>query len=272
MVNEEYSAEQYELPGGVGDRLRAAREAKGLSLAQLSAETRITKRHLELIEAGNFEELPARTYAIGFSRTYARMVGLDDEEIVAEVRQELSRLAPRDPRPSTFEPGDPMRVPSRRLAWFTLFAALVLLIGGSIFLWRGFLSPAGSLPSLADDAAQVDVAALEQTPDAAAAAPASGGEVAFTALEDGIWVRFYEEDGRQLMQKHMAMGERYVVPPDAVDPQLWTGRPDALGITVDGREVPRLAERQGIVQDVPISAQALLARSTQDAQPDSPTT
>ena len=62
------------------------------------------------------------------------------------------------------------------------------------------------------------------------------------------------------MQKQMALGERYVVPADAAGPQLWTGRPDALSITVGGRAVPKLAEAQTIMRDVPVSAQALLAR------------
>jgi len=50
------------------------------------------------------------------------------------------------------------------------------------------------------------------------------------------------------------------VPADAVDPQLWTGRPEALAITVGGRQVPRLAEEDQVMRDVPVTAEALLAR------------
>ena len=67
--------------GGIGEQLRAAREARGLTLEQLAAETRIPQRHLQTIEAGEFSALPARTYAIGFSRTYAKAVGLDDRDV-----------------------------------------------------------------------------------------------------------------------------------------------------------------------------------------------
>ena len=70
----------------VGDRLRAAREAKGLELEQVAAETRIPQRHLESIEAGDFASLPSRTYAIGFSRTYARTLDLDEREVLDQVR------------------------------------------------------------------------------------------------------------------------------------------------------------------------------------------
>jgi len=97
----------------------------------------------------------------------------------------------------------------------------------------------------------------------------------FTALEEGVWVKFYDATGRQLMQKQMARGERYTVPQDVENPQLWTGRPDALEITIAGRPVPRLADSQRIMRDVPVTAEALLARaetSTQGASVQSPTT
>ena len=63
----------------VGERLRETRQAKGLEIDQVAAETRIPLRHLESIEAGDFAALPSRTYAIGFTRTYARLLGLDEE-------------------------------------------------------------------------------------------------------------------------------------------------------------------------------------------------
>ncbi len=55
----------------VGERLRAAREEKGLSLEDIAAQTRIPRRHLESIEAGDWDRLPAPTYTIGFARSYA---------------------------------------------------------------------------------------------------------------------------------------------------------------------------------------------------------
>ena len=102
---------------GVGDRLRMGREAAGMTLTQLSAETRIPECHLALMEKGEWSGLPARTYATGFARTYAKVVGLDDRAIVEDVRAELAASQGNDRgRVQTFEPGDPARVPSRGLA------------------------------------------------------------------------------------------------------------------------------------------------------------
>ena len=61
-----------------GAMLAEARAAAKLELAEVSARTRIPQRHLAAIEAGDYAKLPSRTYAVGFSRTYARLLGLDE--------------------------------------------------------------------------------------------------------------------------------------------------------------------------------------------------
>src|SRR5438105_3469498 len=54
----------------VGERLRAAREEKGLSLEDIAAQTRIPRRHLESIETAEWDALPAPTYTTGFAKSY----------------------------------------------------------------------------------------------------------------------------------------------------------------------------------------------------------
>lgn len=243
---------------GPGERLRLAREDAGLSLAQVAVETRIPQRHLEVIEAGDFGALPARTYAIGFAKTFARAVGLDENEIANAVRTELAkRDAVPATRPATFEPGDPARVPGSNIIWIATAAVLALLVIG-YFGYNSMFAPAAELPSLLPEEQPTSKASAAPTP--AQPAPAASEPVVFTALEPGVWVRFYDASGTQLLQKELAQGETYTVPANAQGPLLWTGRPDALKITVGGREIPRLADRQQIVKDVPVSAAALLAR------------
>lgn len=263
----------------VGEQLRAAREAKGLSLEQVAAETRIPQRHLLAIEGGDFARLPGRTYAVGFSRTYAKAVGLDQDDVGAIVRGELDAQTDSDEyRPATFEPGDPARAPSRTLFYFSIFAGLLAIAGIAMFVSTLF-SPAGELPSLVSeqDTAKAPATARPGAPAAVQqAAPDPSGAVVFTALEQGIWVKFYDASGKQLMQKQMDKGERYAVPADARGPQVWTGRPDALAITIGGKRVPMLAETEQVMRDVPVTAAALLARAQDGAtageNPPPPTT
>ena len=247
--------------GGIGAQLRAAREAQGLTLAQVAAETRIPQRHLQTIEGGDFAALPARTYAIGFSRSYAKLVGLDGDGVADSVRAELEAQEPQPRhRPASFEPGDPARVPSRALGWLSGLAAVLVLLG-LFFAAQTFFVPAAELPPLVEPTATASPDPARAAPTDASPSATPGGPVIFTALEEGIWVKFYDANGMQLMQKLMTKGERYTVPADAAGPQLWTGRPDALAITVGGRAIPKLAERDRVMRDVPVTAAALLART-----------
>jgi transcriptional regulator with XRE-family HTH domain len=252
-------------PPGVGEQLRAAREAKQLTLEQVAAETRIPQRHLIAMEAGDFGKLPGRTYAVGFARTYAKTVELDADEIAAGVRAELDAQSEDGYRPASFEPGDPARVPSRALGWFAGFAVLLLLAGG-FFFFRTIFEPAGELPSLVEQQ-RARQQAQQRTAGPLPAAARPTGPVVFTALAPGIWVKFYDAGGKQLMQKQMAQGESFTVPADAQGPMLWTGRPDALAITVGGKPLPKLAEQEQVMKDVPVTAEALLARGQPGAAP-----
>ncbi len=267
MDDDEVIAEHDALPVSVGDRLRAAREAKGLGLDEVAAETRIAKRHLEQIEAGKLEELPGRTYAVGFSRSYAKLLELDDDEIARDVRAELASYEQTENvRPRDFEPGDPARVPSARLAWISAFAGIAIFAAGCVFLWSSFIAPAGRLPALGSEEAPAAVSdtAVGQAPAELATSSQPPDQVIFTALEEGIWVKFYERGGAQLMQKQMSLGETYTVPAGADGPLLWTGRPDALKITVGGNPVPKLSETDRVMKDVPVTADALLVRQNVD--------
>ncbi|AUX70655.1 hypothetical protein CHX26_15155 [Porphyrobacter sp. HT-58-2] len=245
---------------GAGQQLRAAREALRLELAHIAADTRIPLRHLEAIEAGDFEALPSRAYAIGFSRTFAKAVGLDETAITDAVRAELADGSMRRTVPSSgMEPGDPARVPSAGLAWAGAAAALLLAIGAFAFYNSYF--GAGTEPEpLAAPQPETPVAApvAEQSP--AVADAATGGAVVLTALEEGVWLRLYEEGGARLTERTLKAGESVAVPATAADPRINTGRPDALAITVGGKPVARLSERPTTIAGAPVSAAALLAR------------
>lgn len=265
MTDEETGIHESAAYGGAGDKLRSAREAAGLSLEQVSAETRIPERHLAVIDSGNFDALPARTYAVGFSRSYAKVVGLDPREIADEVRAELGHSRPaQQQRAATFEPGDPARVPSRGLAFFAVFAILLLLVGGFMF-YRAYFAPGSGPAALVADEPQVAGTAPE-TVAAAVPTPEPTGPVVFTARGEA-WVRFYDANGDVLMESVMNEGDTFTVPADAAEPQLRTGRPDLLDITVGGRSVPRLAEEDQVMSDVPVTAEALIARNDGAAAP-----
>ena len=67
---------------GIGIALRDARVARNLSLAEVSALLRIREAHLEAIELEDFEQLPGNVYAIGFIRTYAQYLELNESDMI----------------------------------------------------------------------------------------------------------------------------------------------------------------------------------------------
>lgn len=240
-----------------GDKLRMGREASGLSLADVAAKTRVPLRHLAALETNDYASLPGPTYCIGFSRAYARAVGLDEVAIAAEVRAELEGSDAIAPRVyESFEPADPARVPPRMLAWTAAAIALLIAIGYGVWRTEFFTAPTDSEIA---DTANASMAAAPARAIAPMSAPDTAGPVVLTAMED-VWIRIYDAVGTRLLEKTMMKGESYTVPANANGPMILTGRPDSLAVTVAGKPVAPLGPPDRSVSDLPISAAALLSR------------
>lgn len=123
-----------ELLGEVGRKLKAAREAKGIGLGELSANTRINRGHLEHIEAGELDGLPAITFVRGFVRNYAIAVGLDPNDVMAQMSEVVQFL---DSGPMPLDP--PAEVRPEPIV--TISIPRVALIGAVAVLavWGGYL-------------------------------------------------------------------------------------------------------------------------------------
>lgn len=244
-------------PLGVGDRLRAAREAAGYDLNDIGTRTRVPMRHLEAIERNDFAGLPSPTYAIGFVKAYARAVGLDEAALARDVRIEVGRTEPVGRDIAVTELTDPARVPSR-LLMITTMVILVVIVGGYL-AWRNQMF-GETAPAPTEAAAPPAAAPATPSAPAPAVAPAPAqGQVTLTATA-AVWLRITDKGGARLFEKEMAAGERYDVPRDADDPRILTGRPDALKVAVDGREVAPLGPPERTIADVGVSAAALAAR------------
>jgi transcriptional regulator with XRE-family HTH domain len=263
----------------VGERLRHAREAKGLSLDDVAAMTRVPTRHLEHIDKGEWDALPAITYSIGFARAYAKAVNLNPAEIGTQLRAQLGSAPLASAATSYYEPADPARVPPKSLALVAALIALLLVAG--YFIWRN--NALGEGDPLADAAAvdQPIVAPVGAPPGPAGpqvngapkAGPASG-PVVLTATDE-VWLRVYDgKGGPALFQNSLKPGERFEIPAGAARPMIRTGRPNALRVTVGNREIPPLGQAERTIADVSLLPADLIARSQgpQAAMPPTQTT
>ena len=75
-------------PEGLGPRLKAAREAQGLSLSDVAQRTHVRRAYLEALEEGRFADLPEDVYSRNFVRLYAQCVGLAPEPLTESYLRE----------------------------------------------------------------------------------------------------------------------------------------------------------------------------------------
>lgn len=131
--------EEEETYSGVGTELRAERQRRQLSIADVGTALRIQQAHLLALEEGRTDDLPGPTYAIGFLRSYSEYLDLDSDETIRQFKEEAT-LVPVERRLVFPEPLDEARRPGLRTAIVSLLVAGAVY-GGWIFLERQGLMP-----------------------------------------------------------------------------------------------------------------------------------
>ncbi|MFL6762496.1 MAG: helix-turn-helix domain-containing protein [Sphingomicrobium sp.] len=242
-----------ELPP-VGERLRAAREAKKLTLEDVAAQTRIPQRHLASIETADWDNLPAPTYTIGFAKSYASAVDLDRAEIGNQLREEMGGQRFANASADIFEPADPRRTMPRGLV-IGAIGAVVVLIALMSWLNNRSLEQQPEEPAT-NEVAQAPAAPAPRPAAPAATAPAAG-PVVLTAT-DAVWLQVSERGGATLYSGMLQPGQTYSVPQNATAPVLKTGKPEALKITVGTAAAPPVGPAATTVSNVSLLAADLM--------------
>lgn len=112
----------------IGNRLKSAREAQGLSLEAIEEETKIRRKYLKALEDEQFDLLPGPVYAKAFLKNYARFLKLDVEDVLTEFNRKVRAYASieddeKDSKESVRE-DRPAKTYSR---WYVAVVAVVLL-------------------------------------------------------------------------------------------------------------------------------------------------
>jgi cytoskeleton protein RodZ len=128
-----------------GRELRSERESRGIALDAISDSTKISRRYLAALEQERFEQLPGGVFNKGIVRSYARVVGLDEDFWVGryiEAYQQSGQLKTDDADWMAFAENvgksrehEGLR-PDLRLRWAGVAMLLLLLAGLGWFVWR----------------------------------------------------------------------------------------------------------------------------------------
>ena len=251
----------------VGDRLRAAREKKKISLDDIATQTRIPLRHLQNLEAGDWAALPAPTYTIGFAKSYASAVGLDRTEIGDDLRAEMGGQRYEASNAEVFEPVDPARTMPKWLV-FAAIGGIILVVLIMTWLNNRALEPDTSTSPVEATATvpTEESAASAQAPQQQQAAPAAAtGAVVLTATEPA-WIQITDQ-GRTLFSGELAAGQTFAVPQDAVAPLLKAGKPEALRVTVGDTVAPPVGPAGRVASNVSLKPTDLMNAGAAGASP-----
>jgi cytoskeleton protein RodZ len=246
-------------PLGIGERLRNAREARGLTLGAVEGLTRIRAVYLQALEEEQFDRLPAPAYTRGYLRTYALALGLPANELM-EMYPAAFGTSPRPVFSTT-----PAQIPIRPTAPPSRLRRLVMYVGGTavtVILVLGFIgyqqlrqfaqpvSPVVSPPSVdsAQPPPQPPPATLPQSKPSVIPVPqtATTGGVELALVATGTsWLNVVV-DGTEVFQGLVQAGD---APVWRAQQRLTirVGNMDAVTLRVNGQLLH--PERQGKVWD-----------------------
>lgn len=229
-----------------GARLKREREQRGVTLDDIALSTKIGKRFLSALEEEHFEQLPGGIFSKGFVRAYARHLGIDEEQAVADY---LSATTPSSPEQTSQTPQNDLPVElaqqledresdrAVRVPW-GLFAGLLLIVALGFALW-GFYSRAARKQDHAVAQIQTATASGAALAHTNQSQPADANPAAFTLMiraREDSWISI-TVDGKQLSEQMLvAPAEKSVEARNEI--VIKAGSIGALEFSFNGKRLP----------------------------------
>ena len=124
----------------IGEKLRLAREARGIALREISEQTRISIRYLEAIEADDYKRLPGGIFNRSFIRAYAKFVGVEENSALEDYARTLRERGESDDEGSKSHQSlvyTDDGTAHGRSGMKTLILAIIILAALSLAVWAG---------------------------------------------------------------------------------------------------------------------------------------
>jgi len=123
----------------VGEYLKKERELRQISIQEVADGTKISISRLRLIEENRFDDLPAEVFVRGFIRNYAEYIGIDPEEAILRLEEDLkgqSSSVARQPEMVSATTIDVRsRGPRRFIGWIIVGILIILVAAGIYFFF-----------------------------------------------------------------------------------------------------------------------------------------
>lgn len=160
--------------GAFGDRLRREREMRGITLDEITESTKVSRRHLEALEGEHFDHLPGGVFNKGFVRAYARFLGIDEDQAVAD----YSTASNEVPEPEGKFPLEIHQKPDRDLNPRRSPLPMVFAIAALIGVLVGYAFWAKSKPHSTESSQQESQVPAASAPANTASTPATSAPAA----------------------------------------------------------------------------------------------
>jgi cytoskeletal protein RodZ len=232
----------------IGETLATHRREAGLTITQVSSQTRIRETVIRAIERNDFAPCGGNFYARGHIKGIARAVGIDPEPLIREYDETHGGAPHAIPAAQALEPAIPVRFRERRTPNWSAAMAIVLVVVVVFGVVRavngnGDQRPAGEsarVPGTASQPPQAQPSSPSPTPspsrsDSVALAPRTEVSLRIRARQT-TWVNVRNNQGRQLFSGLMQSG----------DVRQWTakrrirviiGNSSGVSLTVNGKNL-----------------------------------
>ena len=225
--------------GSLGQQLRRAREARGVSLREISEQTRITMRHLEAIEADDYKHLPGGIFNRSFVKAYARHVNFDEERALelyartAREHGESTEEPPTSPQRSRVYMGETQRSPLVTAGLSAIMiGVLILVVYAGLHYWRRAAEQGASAAPTPTPAAQQEQAGAAQTP--ASPAAAEGFRVRVSTKRQ-FWLTSWQDSEKKRGRFLKPDAPEEFTPEGTLNLLFDKASSDALEVTVNGQ-------------------------------------
>ena len=245
----------------LGNILKNARKKKKLEIDEISELLRIKSIYLEALEKGHYYVFPARSYAIGFLRNYAKFLKLNPDELVELFHQETSNTQEEPLDMLVLEKKFPLPSPKtvfKILGFVVVLYVIWYLIAIYLYpetpiLKENLDSP---VPPVIEEVASLEPETVSQKPEIKEEAPKGVPElkeisddvfmapVAFVAF-NRVWVSIKDiKNNKVLIDKTFVKNEHFIPEVPLADLVISTGKGDSLDLYLDGKRVKTFSKEE----------------------------